>query len=285
MLPKIPRTYKGLWWLPAAEDKKVAGVLTANADAGLSFETTGNLSGTQHPLFAALSGNPDSYKIIHGATDGNQSITLFGVVAGPNTWSANEITIITHDVRFAVIGAHVGSAEELMLSQLSIECDSLAAWLQISPFHHDHGRPNFTMNYVHPQDIVLFEDATIKWGITWTVTPPSSHAIQLEIHASVTPCFFVKTTQPLSFEDLNREANLFRKLLSFCTSAPIRSTKLWGTLVRGEQHDSIEFLWKDRWDEQAKSEPHLHEIVAPYPAITVSVRPSAPMAAIVRDDW
>jgi hypothetical protein len=268
MLPQKLSTFKGLWWLPATPDKAVPGTLSAHSESGLSFETTGSLSGEENPFGMLITGKPDSYKVVHGETDNNQTVTLFGIVEGPNNWSQNGITIISHDVNLAVVGAHVGSHEELMMSKIFVEYDCLPIWLRVSPFSCNREElPNFVMTYTHPKDITLYEDTELKWGVTWTVTQPGSRVVQLDIQASAVPCLIVVSSKPISFDNLNREAALFRKVLSLWVGSSVRATKTLGVLVQGDRHNSVSFFWKGPWDSRLSSVPAFHETVAPYPAI------------------
>ena len=150
--------YKGIWWLPENQERKIAGTLRFIPEVGPILELIGS--------FWDL---PDLHKvagpeIILGTSDNGKKITLFKYNGRKDeiSWPGLQVTTIKMKVVF--IGYHFIKREDLVFDSISINYSYLNEWYAENPFSVEWNLPkSYKLLYkCHEPVIIELEEFKIS---------------------------------------------------------------------------------------------------------------------------
>ena len=124
----------GLWWLPADQNQRVAGVLRFSREDGLGLSLIGSFEATQRFELR------EEYPVVQGLTQEGELITLCDCVT---TKLGQPFSGVAHQSlapRSAYIGGHYSDPQEARFREVAVSYSHLAEWV---------GRPGF---HVEPTD-------------------------------------------------------------------------------------------------------------------------------------
>jgi ApeA N-terminal domain 1 len=158
--------FRGFWWLPADEEKKLTGTLAIN-DGASALDVVGDFG---HRLLSETSREKtysldpaEQTRIVGISTDGRE-ITLDGFIAAPGMISMPGIPTATYRHDFALIGKQFDEDEEIGFDEIAIRASDLNTWTLVSGFQNqmrlekneEKGFSSFTgvdIRYEAPDDI------------------------------------------------------------------------------------------------------------------------------------
>jgi hypothetical protein len=152
-------TYRGYWWLPENEKRKLFGTLTiTEGDAKLQLlDHFGRrlISNTEkEEVFSfSLTERP---RILGVSTDG-KAITLEGGQVANSTESFPGIPTSTYAREVALIGAHFDADEEIGFDEIAIRASDLNTWTCVSGFSAKTGMRE------HKKGYLIFEKVEVSY--------------------------------------------------------------------------------------------------------------------------
>ncbi|MFA6560492.1 MAG: HEPN domain-containing protein [Verrucomicrobiia bacterium] len=125
-----PRTIEGRWWIDGADKPAHFGILTYDPEDGLSLTVKIPQSRTVDAFMIehATRGWPEISRIIHGADEHDQSITLFGCAVVNHSTSCGLKTFTIHPIA-CLLKAHFNSWEAAKFTTAEVHYTLLHRWL------------------------------------------------------------------------------------------------------------------------------------------------------------
>lgn len=229
--PKTAADVLGQWWLPGADNKRVAGRLLMPTDGAMELELLDLLS----------DGRPDqTYSELVGISSDGTAVTLEGL-----TWiGGHDVSSLFLGERFrretfmvetAYVGAHLPKAEDRQFSQGVVDFTDLLAWAGDSGLAERYGPDPVavTIELVRqPPREVRVASGTIALAHGWGVTGDGLHARSIEKQVG----FFVRLDHPTDLKTwLSTIVGPLRHLMTFATDRQNEIRRLELTTYR---HDS-----------------------------------------------
>lgn len=254
-------TFRGHWWLPTNEERKLSGTLTVTkGDAQLELlDNFGrrliSKSDKEEVFSLSLGEQP---RILGVSTDG-KAITLEGHQAA----SANEhwpgIPTSTYLREVVLIGAHFDADEEIGFDEISITASDLNAWTEISGFsgktgmrEHEKGYLIFEkvdLSYQAPDDIEIplarGEQAFIRFNAPSEGIGRGTDHVSIRQEAALHLRFAKRTSLGQVFDRVGH----LRNFLSLAIGRPVAILSATGyqddfVREKSETHIPIRLLWQ-----------------------------------------
>jgi hypothetical protein len=162
-MPRKSTRYSGIWWIPSASERHVAGTLRESPGGRLTLSITGSLTGETPGTM------PRMLPIILGSVRKEGSITLDGCYRRASSRSAATPSLVTEtlDVDRAYFGSHFENVSDLVFSSAYLHYPNLQDWAGGSDWLKqtdiplpDFIAPEFTIH--RPRAASLFAKA--PWG-------------------------------------------------------------------------------------------------------------------------
>jgi len=200
--------YKGQWFLPAAKDKRVTGILTYDTDQGSSLELFGSFD--DEFAFLPKMRNED---IIQGITNDSKQITLYkcfvtksgGAKLIVGEESGQPTTVFT--VNFIFEGVHADTPQELKFQKLVSEIHNLDEWVGISGFNPSSGDTieswktfELDVHYKLPEPIKFAINDQLEGQFNFVVNHPGWSRYQKEVALKQRVEIILTTQSELSAE-------------------------------------------------------------------------------------
>ncbi|MEQ9437483.1 MAG: hypothetical protein RIG62_00500 [Cyclobacteriaceae bacterium] len=203
-------TYKGKWYLPGYEEKKIAGTLTFSNEEGAELTLDGSL---------AYQGSADFLRpdFILGDTYKGKRITLYQCNQFHRGSSISKFSAI-----FVLEGDHFTDADQLEFNKSASSFFNLNKWLGIHGFSRDPSEPKETSNIKYKKpDAVTFElDGAIgRFDFNVDSSSPSDLAFDAEwIRQRTVFCLNYEQSRP--FDKLLKDIRHFQNFLTLAAHAP-----------------------------------------------------------------
>ena len=222
----------GIWWLPQNPKKEVGGNLEFSFKSGLRLQLSGTLDDffehwDEGEAVKPIGGRHKEYSIIHGLTVGkNKMITL--LYCRQSGFSMGMPGIISERIspRFALIGEHFPTVENLNFQKVYIDYSGLSDWIKSSGFQltipkKSNGQKlfeNYQINYTYPENLnVQIRDLNIS--IKFNFKAPV--AINRKMVLEESTVFCIEKDEPCDiYKWLKDYIFPIRDLFSFATSIP-----------------------------------------------------------------
>ena len=149
--------YSGIWWLPEDDENDVAGILKFSERDGIRLELIGSFSELSETVSAGKLQHKEP--IILGLIDRNL-VTLQSSLLIPKGFSAPGFKRDEYRPRFALIGAHFQSSEEVCIHKADVFYTYLEDWVpQVAGANlriiKDHGnRYQYEVSYTKPEQLI-----------------------------------------------------------------------------------------------------------------------------------
>lgn len=149
------QTFRGYWWLPEADERKLSGTLTvAKGDARLELlDNFGRTAISKGISSFSLAERP---RVLGVSTDG-KPITLEGHIGARAEEHFPGIPTSTYRHEVALIGAHFAPDEEIGFDEIAIKASDLNAWTEVSGFRIKTGMRE------HEKGYLIFEKVNIDY--------------------------------------------------------------------------------------------------------------------------
>jgi len=256
------RTYRGYWWLPESETKKLSGTLTiTKGDAKL--ELLGHfgyhlISETETEKVYSLS-LEEQPRILGVSTDGN-AITLEGHQFASTTENFPGIPTSSYVREVALIGAHFAVDEEISFDEISIRGSDLNTWTEVSGFSTHVGMEkhkekdylivsNVDISFEAPDDIEIplagGERAFIRFNAPSKGIGPRTDHVGLHQEAAL----HLRFTKRASLDQVFERVGHIRNFLSLAVGRPVAILSVTGyqddfVREKSETRIPIDLLWE-----------------------------------------
>lgn len=246
----MPETREaGIWWLPDAEDRQVAGTLIVSDSDIPRLELIGMFRGLEH------FGKDFSPPVILGLASG-KLVTLYRCLSTGGTFQAPGFASERYAAHFVLRGAHLPRPEDITFSSMSVEYDGLFEWVGITGIQseqHTDAEGRFTgldVRFAFP-DTPTFSIDGATLSVNLRAGLDGSHrspAIAVKQYVS----FSVKSVVPLQLEEfLERYLHDLSNFVTLGVGAPVRTTAIAGVLPPAStdprEHESrVEILFRGR---------------------------------------
>ena len=223
--------FKGVWWLPGDEAKRVVGILKFNPEDGADLE-----------LMGALSNHSElDSDIVLGKTSDGKDITLYGCFQTKFTFNSSGIptTVIFANIVFE--GAHFNTEEEIEFQELSCRYTHLDEWAWMKGIHiTPPTESKLEIKYECPASVKtnISDDYSIEvYPITQT---PTYSIVQKEVN--ITQRIYIKliSNKPSSFGQQQDKLYHIQNFLSLGVGKPVEIIDFMGrTEVNKEDYDGF----------------------------------------------
>jgi hypothetical protein len=152
--------YKGLWWLPPDETKRLSGTLTITKGHP-TLELIGHFGYellSQSEAERTYSLELEEQSRIVGLSTNGKPITLEGHQAAPHTESFPGIATATYKREVALIGKQFADGEHIGFDEISIRASDLNDWTRVSGFHSRIGTEKHNEG-----DYLVFSNVEIRF--------------------------------------------------------------------------------------------------------------------------
>jgi len=205
--------YKGLWWLPENQERKIAGTLKYSPEDGPILELIGsfwNLPGLQKVI------GPD---IILGKSDNGKIITLFNYRGRRDeiSWPGLHRTTVRMQIIF--VGYHFKKRDDLNFDSLSIHYSYLNAWCTEYPFSVEWDLPkSYKVHYQQPEPLIIeLKEVKISLEPELSVNHQRAGDINLKYFVYLK----IEGNKKNHFEDLMNFMEKLRNFISLGIKRPI----------------------------------------------------------------
>jgi hypothetical protein len=187
--------YKGMWWLAADPDKKLAGTLAVR-NGKAELEVLGNLGPGLTPKDGSIVfdfSEPDTPSRVTGRSAMKEDITL--EAAPISRWPAD---ISTYDPPWVLVGKAFAADDEIAFDEVVVELSDLDAWTRVSGFSIPRPDPEvsearrpgfFDIEFKRPTSIEIPLDdgnaASIEFSVGHSGWKPVPTSVTVSQRASV----------------------------------------------------------------------------------------------------
>lgn len=241
------RAFVGTWWLPAAPENRVGGILTVEPSGKCDLQLTRSL--LADPLWAGsiddgeLSDgelSKEASPIVHGKA-GDEEFTVLhpAVIEGGNPLDDQPQRLKPHVV---LRGIHLLYADQKVFARVELEVDNLTIWSSISGFKSTTNTKALTgessdwwVRYELARPAAESEkkgvlggfDVELKWTSTFNPEAAATHAGR-QVKASELVKARIQSQEPAAWDQFINVSKSFQDLLTFATRHPcaIRSCNL-----------------------------------------------------------
>ncbi len=210
--------YKGYWWLPENEERRIAGTLKYSPEDGPILELIGSF--WDLPGLQKVKG-PD---IILGKSDNGKLITLFGYGGRKDKISFPGLSCTTVRMQIVFIGFHFKKREDLVFDSLSINYNYLNEWYTENPFSVEWGLPkSYKIHYQQPAPLIVeLQEFKISLEPELSVNHQRAGDINLKYFVYLK----IEGDRKNHFEDLMNFMEKLRNFISLGVKRPIYSNKV-----------------------------------------------------------
>lgn len=120
--------YKGLWWVPSNEDRKVAGILYHIPGEEIRLELIGTFNPEAASSIMAIF-NAQNEDVIHGQDSDGQDITLFDCCCSISHKGKAEFATSIYKSRVLAVGMHLDSLDDSRFFKATVKIPELSYWL------------------------------------------------------------------------------------------------------------------------------------------------------------
>jgi len=210
--------YKGFWWLPENQERKIAGTLKYSPEDGPILELIGSF--WDLPGLQKVKG-PD---IILGKSDNGILITLFGYGGRKDeiSWPGFSRTTVRMQVIF--MGYHFLKREDLVFDSLSVNYSYLNDWCGEYPFSVDWDLPkSYKVHYQRPEPLIIeLKEFKISLEPELSVNHQRAGDINLKYFVYLK----IEGNKKYHFEDLMNFMEKLRNFISLGVKRPIYSNRV-----------------------------------------------------------
>lgn len=220
-------SHRGFWHLPESPTIRVSGTLTFSSDYGLQLSLDDLLT----PLRADQL--PVCPEIILGVTLQGILITLFRTESPALRISGNSqtITTCTYLARYAFIGCHLQSREELVFERMMTSTSHLDEWAVASGFTFDlDSLPSeLVIRYKQLTPYLLYENEQLSIVMAFSSSFPQFTAVVKDVQISQKAFFQVRFKELTYFENGIRLLSDLRRLVSLAVGKAETALEIHGT--------------------------------------------------------
>lgn len=254
------REYRGFWWLPNDDSRRLAGTLTVDNGSG-ALDLVGHFG---HRLLSET-GTERTYSLelaeqqrIVGLGAGGEQLTLEKNRASNYTENLPGIAVAAYKCDVALIGKHFKESEIIAFDEIAIRATDLTSWTQISGFHitnrletHERGYATFAgveISYEVPDNI----DITLARGerafIRFRASGDGIGARTDQVALTEDALFHFRFTKPADLERVFERVGQFRNFLSLAVARPVAILSVTGyqddyVTGRFDTAVPVEILW------------------------------------------
>ncbi len=157
--------YKGLWFLAADPDTKVAGTIIFKHDDGLTLD-----------LIGSFPRNSKIKNIIWGILENGEFATLHNNFEISRTMNLPGLEIASYKVNFLFIGAHFTNEMDISFNKMCVHYAYLDEWLNIkSGFNikHNPKEYRYSIEYKLPSPVDVNIDSNTKLSVNLVASIPT----------------------------------------------------------------------------------------------------------------
>jgi len=207
--------YKGTWWLPENQERKVAGTLKYSPEDGPVLELIGSfwdLPGLQ---------KAKGPNVILGKSDNGKLITLFYYRGRRDEMSWPGLTRTTVRMQIIFVGYHFFKREDLVFDSLSVNYNYLNDWCGEYPFSVEWDIPkSYKVNYQQPEPLIIeLKEFKISLEPELSVNHQRAGDINLKYFVYLK----IEGNKKNHFEDLMNFMEKLRNFISLGVKRPIYS--------------------------------------------------------------
>ena len=211
-------TYKGSWWLPGFEDRKVSGILKYS-NTGIVLELFGSFNGIN---FVDRAQEKDTYQIVLGDCYEGKVTLIDCIVTNQQAKHFLEedrqqcLTSIL--IQTVIMGMHSVSKETIKFSKLQVHFSNLEVWLRYSPFKSTSEPIGIVLKDIETFEAYL-EEMELKISSTYTIGNRS----EMYEHEGLEykPFIVFESTTPQNLKWFNEVIWKFRNFLCVLTDSNI----------------------------------------------------------------
>ena len=233
--------YLGVWWIPNGEENphRVTGILHVVEGERLELQVLGSLSVNDNDE------SLDNYPVVNGASHGLNRFTIFNMSVTRRVSNKFESDDLVESNLWG-IEAWVGREcyarkEDISFFNLSSGMFGLSAWHNINPFSvsfnwDEHAT---SLGYKRPDNVLLYEDASVTISIGYTWRGPGQSVGQTEASVSHEAQIVIQSKNgKLAYYGDSRSyecyLNTVRTILGLMTGAPAPLYNCTGLLRKYE---------------------------------------------------
>jgi hypothetical protein len=171
--------YRGTWWLPAQNTKRVPGTLLFSHEEGGTLSLDGSLGEMTAVMGELVMLQP---KIILGISSKGELLTLYDCFENHRTGGSSGLVTSRFYVSRVFKGAHFTSPELIRFRSLSVHYSGLDEWINTSGFEilYQKEEEDVIVKYKRPAPIEIPVDENWKVVLDFSCTYPSLTRVQIE---------------------------------------------------------------------------------------------------------
>lgn len=236
-----PFEYRGFWWLPGKDNKKVEGILKYNPGEYPVLELTGFLTDLKRVM------EDNQYDIILGFSSNGKKITLYKCLTKNININMPGIPTEMFIARAAFIGEHFESIEKVRFKEVNINYFYLEEWLRISGININveqstNRQRSFCIRYDQPDEIKVLIDNWIL-AIYFNFNLASNIADGLKIKETAVVSFQFKEGLPFE-EILNKAIGRWEDFFTFATGEAALPSTIKAFVEKDSEHRETEIIYR-----------------------------------------
>lgn len=126
--------YKGYWFLPEAENKLIAGILTYTAHESIILELMGEFCDDDSMI--NIPSNQSTHQLIYGVTSDAKKISLIECTpSGLNLNLSCSFPLSRYSVQYVLENIHIDKCDDNLFDKAVVTIDSLTKWCYPGALH------------------------------------------------------------------------------------------------------------------------------------------------------
>jgi len=255
--------YRGHWWLPRDESKKLSGTLTVTRGSA-TLDVLGDFgyelldSSEDTKVYSPF---PASQLRILGLTTEGKRVTLETCAVGPSSIHSHGIPTTTYRSRIALLGVWIAEGEEVSFDEIAIRLSELDTWTCVSGFsgsisvdeQPDTGRAiptAFDIHFEPPPSVAIPLDGGDEARIDFGYSAPGWVGMgTTKVNFSQRASFVLRYAKPRNLEEVFTSASQARNFFSLAVGRPLTVLSVSGLrndLLESDSQtrQSVELFWE-----------------------------------------
>lgn len=215
----------GVWFLPEAPNKRVAGTLRFDQESGATLDLVGSLKDV------VSFGQSFEPLIVLGITTKGKPITLYRCyeTASNLSFATSTGTFITSRVTgmFVFVGAHFQTEDALLFDALNARLTLLEQWVTLSGFTIEFDESGRTaISYVPVESIGALDADDVRVTLGFSNTVPGMEMVQTKASIEQRAFFRIEAKQDRSLERYLETLQLISTFLAIATDGTVQPISL-----------------------------------------------------------
>lgn len=237
--------FEGIWWLPETPDAKVPGTLEFSPDSGVSLDLLDSLK-KPGDHFAAFQREMVESELILGFSSEGRPATLWGCWEKRKRVNLAGFTKTSFHADFALVGAHLGVAEDARFKKMSAEYRHLDEWAGISGFEikipEDHAAHPIVIEHKRPVPVTA-SVAGARIAVEVRATLRETSGLVGEAAIAQRTWMSVEYPEGGSFRELNEALHHLRNFLRLGVGESVEPLAVRG-VTEADERTSVEIYYK-----------------------------------------